>query len=93
MANVKVFLDPVGNTMNIWWGNPRDSVVSEETASPYTNDVIVKDRGGKPIGLEIIGVFPDELNIVKLFQQYFPIQSNEPFVLEAGRTSRMKKAS
>lgn len=93
MANVKVFLDPVGNAMNIWWGDPRDAAVSEETASPYANDVIVKDRHGKPIGLEIIGVFPDELNVVKLLQKHFPIQSDEPFVLEAGRFSRAKKAS
>lgn len=84
MAKMKIYLDPVGNTMNIWWGDPKDAAVSEETASPDDNDVIVKDKKGVPIGLEIIGVFPDELNIVKLLKNRYPlIKEDEPFMIEA----------
>ena len=83
MARVNVFLDPIGNTMNIWWGNPKDAFLSEETASPYDNDVIVKDKRGVPIGLEIIGVFPTELNIVKRLKDTYKLTVKEPFLLEA----------
>ena len=82
MAKVKVLLDPVGNTMNIWWGNPNRAFASEEVHSLYSNDVIVKDRQGAPIGLEIIGVFPEELNIVSKFKKLLGFKENAPFLLE-----------
>lgn len=92
MANIKVILDPVGNAMNIWWDDPRTGVISEETASPYANDVIVKNRHGIPIGLEIIGVFPDELNVVKLLKKRFPLVPYEPFILEADGSKKADNA-
>lgn len=85
MAKVKVLLDPVGNSMNIWWGSPNQAFVSEEVNSPYSNDVIVKDKRGVPIGLEIIGVFPEELNIISKLKRLFRINKNEPFLLQGGR--------
>ena len=60
---VKIYFDPVGNTMNIWWGNPSDAYETEEVESRDRNDVIVKDKYGKPISIEIIGLLPKELNI------------------------------
>lgn len=83
MAKVTVFVDPIGNTMNMWWGNPKDASISEESESPYNNDVIVKDRRGVPIGLEIIGLFPAELNIAKRLQDIYKLTVKEPFFLEA----------
>lgn len=83
MAKVNIFLDPIGNTMNIWWGNPKNAYVSQESESRYDNDVIVKDRRGIPIGLEIIGVFPTELNIVKRLKDTYKLVIKEPFLLEA----------
>lgn len=82
MAKVKVLLDPVGNSMNIWWGNPSRAFVSEEVNSLYSNDVIIKDGRGVPIGLEIIGVFPEELNIISKLKGLFQVKKNEPFLLE-----------
>ncbi len=79
--NIKILLDPVGNSMNIWWDDPSKASVSEETDSPHRNDVIVKNIHGIPIGVEIIGVFPSELNIVKLMKDYH-ISPKEPFLLE-----------
>ena len=55
---IKIYLDPVANTFNIWWDDFNKAYYSEEVDSPYSNDVIVKDRQGKPISLEIIGIFP-----------------------------------
>lgn len=65
---IKLYLDPIANTFNIWWDNPQKAYSSEEVESPYSNDVIVKDRQGKPISLEIIGIFPKELNIARHFE-------------------------
>ncbi len=80
---VKVYLDPVANTFNIWWGDPQKAYSSEEVDSPYSNDVIVKDRQGRPISLEVIGIFPSELNVAKYLGKYAGIKNKTPFLLEA----------
>ena len=61
--SIKIYLDPVGNTLNMWWGNPRDSVLSEEAEKSW--DVICLNKAGQPIGLEKIGFFPRELDPLK----------------------------
>ena len=80
---VKLYLDPVANTLNIWWDDPKKAHVSEEVSSPYSNDVIVKDKQGRPISLEIIGLFPKELNIAEHLKTNSRIEKQEPFLLEA----------
>lgn len=77
---IKIYLDPVANTLNIWWDDPKNAFSSEEVESPYRNDVIIKDRQGKPISLETIGIFPKELNIVHYLKKYIP-DKKEPFLL------------
>jgi uncharacterized protein YuzE len=49
MASVKVHLDPVGNTLTVWFGEPTDEYVSEETGDEV---VLMKDRHGTVIGFE-----------------------------------------
>jgi hypothetical protein len=49
MAQVKVFYDEVGNTLTVWFGNPQDEYVSEETGEEV---ILMKDRLGKVIGFE-----------------------------------------
>ncbi len=84
MANdIKILLDPVGNSMNIWWDNPSQAFRSEESDAPYRNDVIIKNKNGVPIGLEIIGIFPEELNIARLLKNKISISSKQPFLLES----------
>lgn len=79
---VKILLDPVGNTMNIWWGNQADAVRSVEVDDPNRNDVIVMDKTGKPISIEIIGVFPSELNLSN-FVRSLGGKPTEPFLLHS----------
>lgn len=63
MAKIKFILDPIGNTLNLWWKRPaKDDFVEE---SQTTNDVITYDKDGTPKGIEIIGLFPQALNITK----------------------------
>ena len=78
---LKMYLDPIANTFNIWWDDPKKAYSSEEVESPYRNDVIVKDKQGKPISLEIIGLFPKELNIADHLK--IKMKKQEPYLLEA----------
>ena len=82
MAKVKIYFDPIGNTMNIWWGNPKDAFSSEEVDSKYRNDVIIKDKKGRPISLEIIGVLPKELNISERVKTLIKNRKT-PFILSS----------
>ena len=76
---VKILLDPVGNTMNIWWGKPEDAVRSVEVDDPKRNDVMILNMNGKPISLEIVGIFPKDLNVSELTKR-FGGKKPEPFL-------------
>lgn len=49
MAQVKVFHDRTGNTLTVWFGEPQDEYVCEETGDEV---ILMKDRGGRVIGFE-----------------------------------------
>jgi uncharacterized protein YuzE len=49
MAQVKVFYDETGNTLTVWFGNPNDEFVCEETGDEV---ILIKDKSGKVIGFE-----------------------------------------
>jgi len=49
MAQVKVLYDEIGNTLTVWFGNPQEEYVSEETGEEV---VLMKDASGKVIGFE-----------------------------------------
>jgi uncharacterized protein YuzE len=49
MAQIKVYYDRRGNTLTVWFGNPADEYIAEETGEEI---VLMKDRDGKVIGFE-----------------------------------------
>jgi hypothetical protein len=49
MAQVKLFYDHVGNTLTVWFDNPQEEYVCEETGEEV---VLMKDRSGRVIGFE-----------------------------------------
>ena len=49
MARVKVYYDRQGNTLTVWFEDPRGEHVCEETGEEI---VLMKDRTGKVIGFE-----------------------------------------
>ena len=49
MAQVKVFFDQTGNTLTVWFGNPQDEYVAEETGDEV---ILMKDKSGRVIGFE-----------------------------------------
>lgn len=79
---VKIYLDPVANTFQIFWDDPKKAYSSEEVDSPYRNDVIIKDKQGRPISLEVIGIFPSELNVAKKLKKTIGT-TKEPMLLQS----------
>ena len=49
MAEVKVFYDRAGNTLTVWFGNPQDEYICEETGDEI---ILMKDKAGRVIGFE-----------------------------------------
>ena len=49
MDQVKVYYDPEGNTLTVWFGDPKQEHVCEETADEF---VLIKNRKGQIIGFE-----------------------------------------
>lgn len=49
MAQIKVFYDHVGNTLTVWFENPHDEYICEETGDDV---VLMKDKSGRVIGFE-----------------------------------------
>ena len=49
MAEVKVFYDRTGNTLTVWFGNPQDEHICEETGEEV---ILMKDISGRVIGFE-----------------------------------------
>ncbi|MGI9175966.1 MAG: DUF2283 domain-containing protein [Rhodothermales bacterium] len=53
MAQVKVFYDRTGNTLTVWFGDPQEEYVCEETGDEV---ILMKDRAGRVIGFEKLNV-------------------------------------
>lgn len=49
MAEVKIFYDRTGNTLTVWFTDPREEHVCEETGDEV---VLMKDKAGRVIGFE-----------------------------------------
>lgn len=49
MKKIRIFFDKEGNTLNVWFDNPKLEHVCEETGDEV---ILVKDKGGRVIGFE-----------------------------------------
>lgn len=49
MAQVKVYYDQAGNTLTVWFGDPKEEYICEETGDEV---VLIKDKSGRVIGFE-----------------------------------------
>ena len=49
MARVKVYFDQQGNTLTVWFGDPKTEHICEETGDEV---ILMKDRVGRVIGFE-----------------------------------------
>ena len=63
MAQIKVFYDHTGNTLTVWFGEPKREYVCEETAEEV---VLMKDKAGRVLGFEKLNfevAKHDQLNV------------------------------
>jgi len=49
MEQLKVFYDRTGNTLTVWFGQPEEEYICEETGDEV---ILMKDREGHVIGFE-----------------------------------------
>ena len=49
MEKVKVYHDRTGNTLTVWFGEPKDEFICEETGEEI---ILMKDKSGQVIGFE-----------------------------------------
>ena len=63
MAKVKVFHDPVGNTLVVWFDNPEDETEAEETGDEV---ILMKNKEGKVIGFEKLNFLPQSEQSVQV---------------------------
>jgi hypothetical protein len=58
MEKLRVYFDREGNTLSVWFDDPKKEHVCEESDDDV---VLVKDRGGRVIGFERLNVLsPDQ---------------------------------
>ena len=63
MAQVKVYYDQTGNTLTVWFGEPKSEYVCEETTEEV---VLMKDKAGHVLGFEKLNfeaTKPGRLNV------------------------------
>ena len=56
MEKVKVFYDKKGNTLTVWFGEPENEYICEETGEEI---ILMKDEKGKVIGFEKLNYLSD----------------------------------
>ena len=54
LETVKIHYDSSGNTLNVWFGDPKKEFISEETGDEV---ILNKDKKGKVIGFEKLNFF------------------------------------
>ncbi|MCX7013456.1 MAG: DUF2283 domain-containing protein [Candidatus Sumerlaeota bacterium] len=66
MAQVKVYYDPAGNSLTVWFGDPREEHVCEETGEEV---ILMKNKGGQVIGFEKLNfVLPKHASLQIAFE-------------------------
>lgn len=66
MAQVKVYYDQAGNSLTVWFGNPKDEYVCEETGDEV---ILMKDKAGQVIGFEKLNfLVPKPLQLQVAFE-------------------------
>ena len=68
MEKIRVFYDRKGNTLTVWFGDPEDEYVCEETGDEV---VLMKNKGGQVIGFEKLNLrIPAEKELGVAFEAY-----------------------
>ena len=63
MAQIKVFYDKEGNTLTVWFDDPSNEHIAEETGEEI---VLMKNKEGKVIGFEKLNFTAPSAEAVKV---------------------------
>ncbi len=63
MAEVKVFHDPKGQTLTVWFADSAQEYVCEETGDEV---VLMKDREGRVIGFEKLNFSVSDADVLRV---------------------------
>ena len=64
MEKVRLYYDSKGNTLNVWFDDPKKECVCEETGEEV---ILVKDKKGKVIGFEKLNFLIHPQETIKTF--------------------------
>ena len=62
MEKIRVYYDSHGNTLNVWFADPKLEHVCEETGEEV---ILAKDRRGRVIGFEKLNFLPGKRHSIK----------------------------
>ena len=68
MEEIKVYYDRTGETLTVWFGNPQDEYICEETREEV---ILMKDKAGNVIGFEKLHVSAPSSDRVKFTFEEF----------------------
>ncbi len=62
MEKIRIAYDSFGNTLNVWFADPKKEHICEETGEEV---ILVKNRQGKVIGFEKLNFLPGKGHFIK----------------------------
>ena len=71
MEEIKVFYDRTGETLTVWFGNPKDEHVCEMTREEV---ILMKDKADNVIGFEALHVRASSSEPVRFSFEEFPVE-------------------
>lgn len=71
MEEIKVYYDRTGETLTVWFGNPKDEYVCEETREEV---ILMKDKADNVIGFEALHVRASSSEPVRFSFEEFPLE-------------------
>ncbi len=57
LPKVTIIYTRFANTLDVWWGNPQDEEIAEETSEEV---ILKKDKQGRVIGFEKLNYLPPD---------------------------------
>lgn len=67
MEKIKIIFNKKGNTIDIWFDDPKKEVLSEETSEEI---ILKKDRKGRIIGFEKLNVVSTKKEITEIPMEF-----------------------
>lgn len=63
MDTVKIYYDEAGKTLTVWFDDPEQEYVAEETEEEI---ILIKDRSGQVIGFERLNYSPANVSSLRV---------------------------